>query len=630
MAAIAGELAATGSVPAPAAAQLVDYLAAAREALGALPSRDTIIAERFFDEAGGMQLILHAPLGGRINKAWGLALRKRFCRSFNFELQAAATDDGIVISLGPVHSFPLADVFQFLRASTAREILTQAVLAAPVFGVRWRWNTTRALAVLRRVSGKKVPPQLLRMKTDDLLGLVFPMASACLENVVGDIELPDHPLVTETMRDCLEEFLDVDGLIALLERIERGEVTLIARDTVEPSPLSHEISQRQPLRLPRRRAAGGAAHPRGEPAPAAAQRDRGRHRADHRRGRHRHRRGRGPARGAQRRRAARRADVDVGAAAGRRRRAGLGRGRPGGVAGLVRGAGGGRAGAGHGPGRRRRGRGHRRGRGRERRRGHGHGRSARCPHVVGRHRASRGGGGPRRRHRGRALRRAAGLLRPAHRRRAHRAPGLARRAHRRGAGPARGRGRGVARRPQRPRRRRRVLRPPHAGAHPPPHPRAAAARDRAGQPRHLDALLVPLAAGRAPESAHRCRRAGAGHRAAAGLRERGRRLGARDPAGAAVRLRADLARLAVPVGRGDLGAAFAANLQRRLRTPRAPGRTTAPAPARTPETAAPPPPGPRPWPCSAAPTCRGCAPRPRSPPPPTPTSATPPARCTTP
>jgi ATP-dependent Lhr-like helicase len=243
---IAVDLAATGAIPRPAAEQIVEYLAAGRAALGALPSRDRIIAERFFDDAGGMQLILHAPLGGRINKAWGLALRKRFCRSFNFELQAAATDDGIVISLGPVHSFPLHEVFQFLTAAVAREVLVQAVLAAPVFGLRWRWNTTRALAVLRRTGGKRVPPPILRMRTDDLLGIVFPQANACLENVVGDIELPDHPLVFETMRDCLVEFLDADGLVALLERIERGEVELIARDTLEPSPLSHEILNANP------------------------------------------------------------------------------------------------------------------------------------------------------------------------------------------------------------------------------------------------------------------------------------------------------------------------------------------------------------------------------------------------
>ena len=237
---------ASAQVPHPAATQMVAYLAASWATLGALPTHQRVVAERFFDDAGGMQLILHAPFGGRINRAWGLALRKRFCRSFNFELQAAATDDGIVLSLGQTHSFPLDEVFQFLRSNSAREVLVQAVLAAPVFGVRWRWNATRALAVLRRRNGKKVPPQLLRMRTEDLLSLVFPMQQACLENVVGDIELPDHPLVFETMRDCLQEYLDADGLVALLGRIERGEIELVARDVVEPSPLSHEIINANP------------------------------------------------------------------------------------------------------------------------------------------------------------------------------------------------------------------------------------------------------------------------------------------------------------------------------------------------------------------------------------------------
>jgi ATP-dependent Lhr-like helicase len=243
---IAHALAEESSMPLDLAAQVVDYLAAARRALGALPTRTKIIAERFFDDAGGMQLILHAPLGGRINKAWGLALRKRFCRSFNFELQAAATDDGIVISLGPPHSFPLSDVFEFVHSHAVRELLEQAVLQAPVFGTRWRWNTTRALAVLRRTGGKKVAPHLLRMRTDDLLTLVFPMQQACAENVAGDIEIPDHPLVAETMSDCMTEFMDVDGLCDLLARMERGEITLLARETAEPSPLSHELINANP------------------------------------------------------------------------------------------------------------------------------------------------------------------------------------------------------------------------------------------------------------------------------------------------------------------------------------------------------------------------------------------------
>jgi len=233
-------------MPEEAALQLTRYLAASRQALGGLPTRRRIIAERFFDEAGGMQLVIHSPLGGRINKAWGLALRKRFCRGFNFELQAAATDDGLILSLGPPHSFPLDTVFQFLRSASAGTILEQAVLGAPVFGVRWRWNSTRALAVLRRTGGKKVPPHLLRMRTDDLLSVVFPMQQACLENVVGDIEIPDHPLVHETMDDCLGEFMDADGFLALLADIESGAIEVVARDTTEPSPLSHEIISANP------------------------------------------------------------------------------------------------------------------------------------------------------------------------------------------------------------------------------------------------------------------------------------------------------------------------------------------------------------------------------------------------
>ena len=226
--------------------QIVAYLAAGRAALGALPTKQKIVIERFFDEAGGMQLVVHAPLGGRINRAWGLALRKRFCRSFDFELQAAATDDGIVISLGQPHSFPLEDVSRFLSSATVEAILIQAMLPAPMFAVRWRWNATRSLALLRRNGGKRVPPYLLRMRADDMLGSVFPQQQACLENVVGDIEIPDHPLVNETVRDCLTEAMDIDGLIALIAGIESGAIEVVTRDTVEPSPLCHEILNAYP------------------------------------------------------------------------------------------------------------------------------------------------------------------------------------------------------------------------------------------------------------------------------------------------------------------------------------------------------------------------------------------------
>jgi ATP-dependent Lhr-like helicase len=243
---VATQLASSASMPMDAAVEVVEYLGAARDVLGVVPTAELLVAERFFDEAGGMQLVLHAPLGGRINRAWGLALRKRFCRSFDFELQAAATDDGIVLSLGPMHSFPLETVFDFLTPSTVGPLLEQAVLAAPVFGVRWRWNAQRALAVPRHAHGRRVPPPILRMRTDDLLSSVFPMATACLENVTGDIEVPDHPLVRETMKDCLEVAMDLPGLVRVLEAIRDGRVRTVARDTAEPSLLAHELLNANP------------------------------------------------------------------------------------------------------------------------------------------------------------------------------------------------------------------------------------------------------------------------------------------------------------------------------------------------------------------------------------------------
>jgi ATP-dependent Lhr-like helicase len=229
-----------------AAEQAAAYLDEGRAALGVLPTQDTLVLERFFDESGGMQLVLHAPFGSRINKAWGLALRKRFCRQFNFELQAAATEDGLLLSLGPQHSFPLADVFRYLHPATAREVLVQAFLDAPVFQTRWRWNTTISLAVPRNRHGKKVAPQLQRMIADDLMAAVFPDAAACLENIPGDRDIPDHPLVTQAVHDCLQEAMDFDGLAAVLERIHRGDVKCIAVDTTEPSPLCHELLNAQP------------------------------------------------------------------------------------------------------------------------------------------------------------------------------------------------------------------------------------------------------------------------------------------------------------------------------------------------------------------------------------------------
>jgi ATP-dependent Lhr-like helicase len=226
--------------------QVVEYILQGRAVLGAVPTQDTVIAERFFDEGGGMQLVIHAPFGGRINKAWGLALRKRFCRSFNFELQAAATDNGLNIALAEQHSFPLADVFQFLQAETVQPILEQASLASPIFGTRWRWDASRALALLRFQNGKKVPPQIQRIRSDDLLASVFPDVAACQENIEGDIQIPDHPLVHEVMKDVLTEAMDIEGLQRLLRGIADGTIRCIAVDTPVPSQFSHEILNANP------------------------------------------------------------------------------------------------------------------------------------------------------------------------------------------------------------------------------------------------------------------------------------------------------------------------------------------------------------------------------------------------
>ncbi len=229
-----------------AAFQLVHYLGEAKRMLGTLPTVDTIVAERFFDESGGMQLVIHAPFGSRVNRAWGLALRKRFCRQFNFELQAAATEDGLLLSLGPQHSFPLDNVFRFLQPETVGDILVQALLDAPMFGTHWRWNATIALAIPRNRSGRRVPPQLQRMEADDLLAAAFPDAAACLENIPGDREIPDHPLVRQTIDDCVREVMDLDRLIDILGRIRSGEIRCIARDLPEPSPLASEVLNARP------------------------------------------------------------------------------------------------------------------------------------------------------------------------------------------------------------------------------------------------------------------------------------------------------------------------------------------------------------------------------------------------
>ena len=230
-----------------AAEQIVEYLAGAKIVLGVMPSQDNLVLERFFDDSGSMQLVLHSPFGSRLNRAWGLALRKRFCRKFNFELQAAATEDAIVLSLGPTHSFPLDDVFHYLNSKTVRQLLCQALLDAPMWNIRWRWNVTRSLAVLRRRGGKKIPAQLQRMDAEDLLTAIFPDQVACAENLpTGEREIPTHPLVDQTVKDCLEEAMDIDGLERLLTSIERNEKNLFARDVIEASPLSQEILNARP------------------------------------------------------------------------------------------------------------------------------------------------------------------------------------------------------------------------------------------------------------------------------------------------------------------------------------------------------------------------------------------------
>ncbi len=229
-----------------ASLQVTHYMAVEKAALGVLPTQSKVVFERFFDASGGMQLVIHAPFGMRINKGWGLALRKRFCRSFDFELQASADNDGIVLSLGPQHSFPIDQLFRMLNPANVTKLLEQAILQVPLFQIRWRWNANRALAVLRRHSGKRVPPALQRFRADDLMTSVFPAQTQCKEHVTGDIELPDHPLVRQTMYDCMNEAIDLASLIKLMERITNGEVELIARDTREPSPFAYQLLNAYP------------------------------------------------------------------------------------------------------------------------------------------------------------------------------------------------------------------------------------------------------------------------------------------------------------------------------------------------------------------------------------------------
>jgi ATP-dependent Lhr-like helicase len=226
--------------------QAANYVESQGAAIGLVPTQRQVVFERFFDESGGMQLVIHAPFGARINRAWGLALRKCFCRTFDFELQAIADDNGIVLSVGPQQSFPLEQMFTLLDSSIAESVLVQALLAAPMFGVRWRWNVTRALAVLRYRGGKKVPPHLQRFRAEDLLTAVFPTQTACFEHRTGDLEPPDHPLVRQTVHDCLHEVMDFDGWLAVLREMEAGRIKLVARDTREPSPFSHQLINSNP------------------------------------------------------------------------------------------------------------------------------------------------------------------------------------------------------------------------------------------------------------------------------------------------------------------------------------------------------------------------------------------------
>ncbi|HEY2678348.1 MAG TPA: DEAD/DEAH box helicase [Steroidobacteraceae bacterium] len=229
-----------------AAQQIIQYLSAGKAALGSLPTLDTVIFERFFDESGGMQLVIHSPYGSRVNRAWGLSLRKRFCRTFNFELQAAATEDHIVLSLTHAHSFELAEAARYLNSNSVRHVLIQALCAAPMFEVRWRWDAGISLALPRFRGGKKVPPQIARMNAEDLLASVFPDQVACAENLPGEVEVPDHPLVAQTIRDCLEDAMDIDAFEAMLRSLESGAIRVVARDLTEPSPLALEALSARP------------------------------------------------------------------------------------------------------------------------------------------------------------------------------------------------------------------------------------------------------------------------------------------------------------------------------------------------------------------------------------------------
>ncbi|HEX9202589.1 MAG TPA: helicase-related protein, partial [Vicinamibacteria bacterium] len=235
------------ALPQGASVQVAEYVEAGRRVLGAVPTPSRVVLERFFDESGGMQLVVHAPFGSRINRAWGLALRKRFCVGFGFELQAAANEEAIVLSLGPQHSFALPEVFDYLHPSTAKDVLVQALLASPLFETRWRWNAQRSLLLERSRNGKKVPAPLLRMRAGDLLASAFPQVLACPETLPGGpIELPDHPIVRQTVEDCLTEAMDLGGFLEVLRGLRDGSIERWAIDTPEPSAFARGILSAQP------------------------------------------------------------------------------------------------------------------------------------------------------------------------------------------------------------------------------------------------------------------------------------------------------------------------------------------------------------------------------------------------
>ena len=558
------------------AAQLFDYVHATDVALGVVPSDTDVVFERFFDEAGDQHLVVHAPFGARINRAWGLALRKRFCVRFDFELQAAANDDAIVLSIGPAQSFPLEEVFGYLTAATAEPALSQAILYVPQWGTRWRWNVTRALAVERQRGGKRVPPQLQRMRADDLLAAVFPAQVGCQENLTGPLDYPDHPLVRQSREDCLREWMDTDGLVATLARIEAGAIRLHARDTVEPSPMAHEIINGKPYTFlddapleERRTRAVMLRHALPSDArdlsaldPAAIARVREEAWPVPRDAEEVHDALLSLVALSDRHVAGWEAWLDDLAGQGRAAVVEPAGSLPGAAPRLLV--------------RRREppphraavpGRAHRPAalspvwRGRRRRRPRGRPRPPAARPLRGR--------GPRHR------RGARGPLRPARRgRRARPRPGRGRRpraarslhaVRRRDRPPA------DARRPRHaPRRAGRILRPPSPGAHPSLHPRLPAQADRARRRARLHALPPALAALRARHPPARQAGPARRRRAAAGLRGPRRRLGARPPPDPPDRLRPRLARRAVPRRHAHLGPPQPPQVEPRRRPARQP------------------------------------------------------------